>query len=210
MSAKGEDKTGGEPAKAGGGGEESLTALMKEKNYRQSYVIMKQNKQNGKTSSVQTGALSSTDGYEVLFACGSWCYRGSVQFNGLKVVLSELPVLIAALQKQQGTLRYYCNTVSVPADSYFKKPLDFMTEAANFFASQMTSQETEDELENLARQCPWINDDSSTTYFELVLDGVPQFMEDIRLIASKIYVRGQVIISIYTEGTLYFLLAPGE
>lgn len=45
---------------------------------------------------------------DVLFKCGNWCYKGAVQFNGLKFKLDEIPVIIPTLQRQQGSLRYYC------------------------------------------------------------------------------------------------------
>jgi hypothetical protein len=45
----------------------------------------------------------------VFFRCGNWCYKGLIQFNGLNIGLDDLSVLIPALQKQQGSLRYTCN-----------------------------------------------------------------------------------------------------
>lgn len=180
------------------GGLQPLDELLREKHYRQTYVIL-----NPK-------GRADVDGREVLFCCGNWSYRGVVQFNGLKVSLKELPVLIASLQKQQGILRYYANSNSIPVDSYFHEPLQLVNEAANFFGQQMTSEETEDELNRLSKSCPWINDDSSTTYFELSLDGVPKCMDNVSLIASKTYVRGLIIISVYFEGCMYYMLQAGE
>lgn len=190
-------KAGPADDKASGG--ESLTALMSEKSYSQTYVILDNKKK-----------AEGYEGNESLFKCGQWCYRGTVQFNGLKVVLKELPVLIAALQKQQGTLRYYCNSSAVPEESYFYKPMKFCTEASNFFGAQMSSRETEEELEKLSRELPGINDDAAVTFFELSLESTPSFLDDVKIIASKTYVRGLIIISVYTEGTLYFMIQPGE
>ena len=34
------------------------------------------------------GAEAKSEGQEVLFACGNWCYRGQIQFNNLKMNLS--------------------------------------------------------------------------------------------------------------------------
>ena len=42
------------------------------------------------------------DGNEVFFRCGNWCYKGRIQFNGLNISTADLPILIPALQKQQG------------------------------------------------------------------------------------------------------------
>ncbi len=68
--------------------------------YNQTYIIL--SKQNNTTASLPE------DGNEVLFRCGNWCYKGLVQFNGLKFNTEELPLLIPTLQRQQGSLRYYC------------------------------------------------------------------------------------------------------
>jgi len=68
--------------------------------YEQIYIILKS--ENAKAAKTE----ESTN--EVLFRCGNWCYRGMIQFNGLKLNTADLPVLIPALQKQQKALRYYC------------------------------------------------------------------------------------------------------
>jgi len=181
-----------------------LSELMQEKHYKQTYIILAPKKDAG------CSTRPELEGNEVLFCCGNWAYRGHVQFNGLKLNLKELPILIASLQKQQGTLRYYCNSSAVPTESYFHEPLNLMNESANFFGKEITSEETEDELQRLSKTCPWINDETSTTYFELGLDGTPQSMERVCLIASKTYVRGLIIISVYSEGSIYFMVQPGE
>ena len=180
-----------------------LSELMREKHYKQTYVIMS-------PKAKPTLAPLTEEGNEVLFQCGNWSYRGLVQFNELKLSLKNLPVLIASLQKQQGVLRYYCNSNAVPVDSYFHEPLNIMNEGANFFGKEITSEETELELQNLSKTCPWINDDSSTTYFELSLDRVPSSMDNVCLIASKTYVRGLIIISVYSEGSIYYMVQSGE
>ena len=45
---------------------------------------------------------------------GNWAYRGKIQFDGLKISTQDLPVIIPILQKQQGSLRYFCNAGAVP------------------------------------------------------------------------------------------------
>lgn len=68
--------------------------------YNQTYIVFSQDKDDERR----------TEGNEVLFRCGNWCYRGLVQFNGLKLCTEEIPVIVPALQKQQGSLRYYCTS----------------------------------------------------------------------------------------------------
>lgn len=72
--------------------------------YNQTYLIMKNNEDN------ESKANASSDGHEVFFRCGNWCYSGRIQFGSLTLSTAQLPVIIPTLQKQQGSLRYYCNS----------------------------------------------------------------------------------------------------
>lgn len=67
--------------------------------YNQSYVILEDD----------SDAKGTAEGHEVFFRCGNWCYKGLIQFTGLKIGIEELPVVIPTLQRQQGSLRYFCN-----------------------------------------------------------------------------------------------------
>lgn len=177
---------------------EPPSAKLLDEGYNQTYVIQ------------SNGSKMSQDDNEVLFRCGNWCYKGRVQFNGLKFSTAEVPVLIPTLQRQQGSLRYYCNAKNIPNESEYNSPLHFMEESLEFVASELTSTAVEKELHKMSQVFPWINDDTSNTYFELTIGNLPTYMEDIALIASKTYTRGLIIIAIYLERTIYFLIQEGE
>lgn len=66
--------------------------------YNQTYLVMNDSE------------CKNSEGREVFFRCGNWCYKGQVQFNGLKINTEELPILVPTLQRQQGSLRYFCNS----------------------------------------------------------------------------------------------------
>jgi len=156
-------------------------------------------------------ANEENESHEVFFRCGNWSYVGRIQFGQLKMCTSDLPVLVPALQKQQGSLRYYCHSSNVPKNSEFSQPLDFIYEAVDFFAREMVSDGVEKEIKKMASVFSWINDDSAATYFELgLVPDLPSYMDSISLIAAKTYTRGLVIITIFAEGCLYFVLASGE
>lgn len=70
--------------------------------YNQTYVIL--------SAPVDTDSKLYADSHEVFFRCGNWCYKGYIQFGGLSISTNDLPTLIPALQRQQGSLRYYCNS----------------------------------------------------------------------------------------------------
>jgi hypothetical protein len=71
--------------------------------YNQTYIIFPPS-----DSDEEKSTTTSTE-RDTFFRCGNWCYRGPIDFNGVTVGTSELPVLIPTLQRQQSSLRYYCN-----------------------------------------------------------------------------------------------------
>ena len=70
--------------------------------YNQTYIIMSRSSDNE--------SKLYADAHEVFFRCGNWCYKGFIQFGGLALSVADLPTLIPTLQRQQGSLRYYCNS----------------------------------------------------------------------------------------------------
>ena len=169
--------------------------------YNQTYVIMKNIKSEDK---------SSDEDNDVFFRCGNWCYKGQIQFNGLKIGTSDLPFLIPTLQKQQGSLQYYCSSLNVPSSSAFSEPLKFLRKATDFVGSEMISLPIEVELKKMANVFPWIDAEGAETYFELTLNDVPSCMDNVGIVASKTYTRGLIIISIFFEKTFYFVIQSGE
>ncbi len=97
--------------------------------YTQIYVVHARNNDSKEVESDETR--------EVLFRCGNWAYRGKIQFDGLKIGTPDLPVIIPILQKQQGSLRYFCNAGAVPESSDYYLPLEFLADAVDFFAVEM-------------------------------------------------------------------------
>jgi len=73
----------------------------------------------------------------------------------------------------------------------------------------LTSDSVEKELRTWSAVFPWIDDDTAATYFELVLEA-PPIMDSVALIASKKYINGLIIISIYCERCFYFIVQSGE
>jgi len=70
--------------------------------YNQTYIIF---------SNTSDHESKLSDGFHsVFFRCGNWCYKGQIQFNGLKMDTSNLPFLIPMLQRQQNSLKYYCTS----------------------------------------------------------------------------------------------------
>eukprot|EP01035_Chromulina_nebulosa_P034571 gene34571-46397_t len=181
----------------------SQAAKALDEGYTQTYLIM------AKPSS-SADSKSEIEADEVFFRCGNWCYKGLIQFGSLKVGVEDLPVLIPTLQRQQGSLRYYCTSKNVPADSMYAKPLLFLEDASEFVAKQILNENIDRELRKMASIFPWIDDDSASTYFELALGDLPAYMKHVGLIANKTYTRGLIIISIFFECTVYFLIQGGD
>ena len=174
----------------------TLAKALKNDGYNQTYIIQ---------SSSSVGDTSNNR--EVFFRCGNWCYKGKVQFNDLEISLSNITILVSTLQKQQTSLRFDCNAAELPTSSVYHDPLLFFNDSVQFISSELTSDETQNELERMTNIFPWINDaldgsddNNNKTYFELMLSEIPQHLKKVTLIASKTYVRGLVIVSVYFEG----------
>lgn len=95
-------------------------------------------------------------------------------------------------------------------DSDYYSPLTFLEDAVEFIASEIISESVDKELRKMSNVFPWIDDDSASTYFELALSNIPDCMKKISIIASKTYTRGLIIISVYFERTIYFVIQGGE
>lgn len=79
-----------------------------------------------------------------------------------------------------------------------------------FLAAELVSEAVDKELRKMSALFPWIDDDKAATYFELALGEVPAYMRSVSLIANKTYARGLIIISVYFERTVYFVVQGGE
>lgn len=89
-------------------------------------------------------------------------------------------------------------------------PMNFMEDALEFIAKEVTSEAVEKELRKMANVFSWIDDDSASTYFELSIGELPTYMNSVRIMASKTYARGLIIISIYFDRCIYCLIQDGE
>ena len=76
-------------------------------------------------------------------------------------------MVIPLLQRQQSRLHYYCNADCVPEQSNFHKPMSMLYEAAEFAAAELSSVAVSAELERLAGECTWLEEDSQKTFFEM-------------------------------------------
>ena len=194
-----------------------LDSLFEDTGYEQLYVVLKQTPRDLEAK--------RQEGHKVLFQCGKWCYTGTCDFGKLRSTPEHLPLLIPSLQRQQGSLRYFCNSSTIPAHSPFAAVVQCVHAAASFFAQQMVSEATERELTKLAQLFPWVDASSdgagtdtdgtgaaSSTYFELsaVAAQLPEDMQQVAILALKRYVRGLVVVSIYHAGTFYFMVQSGE
>jgi hypothetical protein len=98
---------------------------------------------------------------------------------------------------------------SISEHNDVSEPIEFVTNLCEFVAQEITSIHVENELKKWSSVFSWIDDDNASTYFELNLDP-PRCMKEVSLIASKTYSRGLIIIAIYCDATLYFILQAGE
>ena len=132
----------------------------------------------------------------------------ALQFNDLKLEVSDIPVIIPCLQRQQSSLRYYCKANSIPASSCFHDPLELFNAAREFCASEIVSDRMSREFEKWSALFPWIENEVGN-YFELSFERANS-MSKVAMICSKTYYRGLILISIYCNKSLYFVVQNGD
>jgi hypothetical protein len=189
-------------------GERPPTGLLS--GYTQTYLIWK-SKDFGAAVDDEGGGGKEADEqteHEVLFRCGNWCYTGHVVLRN-EIALEDMPVAIPLLQRQQSRLHYYCNAESIPPQSNFFQPMQFVYDGADFAARCLAADHVTDELGRLADVYEWMETDAGNTFFEMKADS-PPFMDDISLVCSKTYARGLIFVAVYFEGSFYFTVSEGE
>ncbi|KAJ1447725.1 hypothetical protein M885DRAFT_541742 [Pelagophyceae sp. CCMP2097] len=198
------------PAEPGPG--ETPSAAILEGAYNQTYLIrtsddVREHGGNGKEA--ESDDEAEYQERRVLFRCGNWCYTGHVTLESAKISLPELPRVIPALQRQQNRLHFYCNASTVPHESSFKAPMEYLAAAAEFAAGELSADHVHRELEKWGQVYSWMESEPQHIYFEL--QAAPaECMEGIALAATKTYARGLVIITVYHEGALYVVIQDGE
>ncbi|ETW07440.1 hypothetical protein H310_01954 [Aphanomyces invadans] len=155
---------------------------------------------------------SSTHLHEVLFRCGNWCYTGKVDLGDSEITLSDLPLVIPALQKQQGSLQFLCEWKQIPSTSPYAVPMETLYDAFDFIGTELASKSIEKKLMKAAQENAWVDDDGATdgkNFFELETGGFDCF-DGIDLVASKTFVRGLVLLVIYYRRSFYVVLQEGD
>jgi len=147
------------------------------------------------------------------FQVGNHCYSGEIQLSLQhafgRVILKDIPMLIPLIIKQQSALTYLCDASKVPVSNQFHVSLNEMEWARNFVVSELSSGSISSSMAKLATKHSWIDDDKSSTYFELIGDASSRFA-DILFIASRTHAQGLCFITIYFEGTIYVVLEDSE
>jgi hypothetical protein len=154
---------------------------------------------------------STSNIHEVLFRCGNWCYSGRVDLGNSALELADLPVVIPALQKQQGSLQYLCEWKAMPSSNPYTTPLETLYDVFDFIGSEFASERMEKKLMKAAEEFAWVDDDSgeAKNFFELQTGGYECF-EGVDLIASKTFVRGLMLLVIYYQRSFYIVLQEGD
>ncbi|KAF4324530.1 hypothetical protein BBO99_00001717 [Phytophthora kernoviae] len=154
---------------------------------------------------------------EVLFRFGNWCYNGHVDL-GPKLELSDIPIIIPMLRRQQSALTFMCEVSKMPATSLFTPSMEHLAEIVPPMQEEMSK--AEQFVQNLAQTGgsfvkssdnvgSWLEDDNVQCFFEIAMDKCAAF-QDVEAIASKIHVGGVVLVMLYYDYTFYVYLENGE
>lgn len=167
-------------AKSASGGQDELSPAKPEQGerpppgkllgYTQTYLVWK-DKDGSAPSQARDGdgkdATEDLCEHEVLFRCGNWCYTGHVVLNR-EIALSDTPLAIPLLQRQQSRLHYYCNADAIPAQSNFAKPMRLVYSAADYAHSALSADAVQAELGVWATVHDWMEDTANTFFGKLV------------------------------------------
>ncbi|KAG3114786.1 hypothetical protein PI124_g6446 [Phytophthora idaei] len=177
--------------------------------YNQTFLIRRTPRAEGSTN---TPSLR-----EVLFRFGNWCYNGHVDL-GPKLELSDIPVIIPMLRRQQNALTFMCEASKMPATSLFTPSMEHLAEVVPAMQEEMAK--AEQFVQNLAQSGgsfvkskgnvgSWLEDDNVECFFEIATDKCAAF-QDVEAIASKIHIGGVVLVLLYYDFTFYVYLENGE
>ncbi|ETI56696.1 hypothetical protein F441_00850 [Phytophthora nicotianae CJ01A1] len=177
--------------------------------YNQTFLIRRTPRAEGSTN---TPSLR-----EVLFRFGNWCYNGHVDL-GPKLELSDIPVIIPMLRRQQSALTFMCEASKMPATSLFTPSMEHLAEVVPAMQEEMSK--AEQFVQNLAQSGgsfvkskgdvgSWLEDDNVECFFEIAMDKCAAF-QDVEAIASKIHIGGVVLVLLYYDFTFYVYLENGE
>lgn len=154
---------------------------------------------------------------EVLFRFGNWCYNGHVDL-GPKLELSDIPIIIPMLRRQQSALTFMCEVSKMPATSLFTPSMEHLANIVPPMQEEMSK--VEQFVQTLAQTGgsfvngsgnvgSWLEDDDVECFFEIAMDKCAAF-QDVEAIASKIHIGGVVLVMIYYDFTFYVYLENGE
>lgn len=147
--------------------------------------------------------------YKVLFQCGNWCYSGNIKLNEENLVISKLTEIITNIQKQQSSLRFYCDTKNLKNELEFAVQVRFIAKSYDIFNQYITSTQVEGRFAELLETNDWL-DIQNGCFFELRCNYIPQEVSDSILIIRKSYNKGLITTIAYYDDSTYVVLQPGE
>lgn len=86
----------------------------------------------------------------------------------------------------------------VPEECTFFEPLRRFNDTVDFLVDELVGDRITEAISNGARVFKWINDVEAKTHFELQTNGYAG-LEQTEAIASKLYCRGLIFITIYFQ-----------
>jgi len=82
------------------------------------------------------------------------------------ISLSDMPMCVPLLQRQQSRLHYYCNADGVPRQSSFSAPMQLVYDVADYAADCLSSDALSAELSEASDANAWMDDDKHTFFGE--------------------------------------------
>jgi hypothetical protein len=168
---------------------------------------------------VQTYCVHKAVGDEaarnVIFRFGSWCYDGKVEL-GPSLHLADIPMLIPRLRMQQQQMQFTCEVTQMPEDSPYLPAMERIAQLSDIIQSEIVNAEGV-LIELIAKSAAmgedvscWDEESDGPNYFFEFLSVPDPALAAVDIIASKVYVKGVVLVMIYCNGSHFVTVADGE
>jgi hypothetical protein len=148
---------------------------------------------------------------QVYFCGGGHCYNGMLPID-YRLTRHNIPSAITHVASKLDDLDLLADGVSeIPVTSSFYKPAHHLQEVAEFIAEELPSKRVTAALE-IFRSLGY-DDERSGSFFQLTTHGpaaLAEQMKDVELAASKIIVRGLVMLVVFFESAYYVSIAEGQ
>lgn len=130
-----------------------------------------------------------------------------------RMTFSGVSTVLPSIEERQSQLEFIGSVDSLPLGSPFTEAVQAILTTVEEAADELSGDFVAKALGNVGAVFDWIDDDASTTYFELRLGATNTAragLAGVEAAACKVYMQSLLLTVLYFEETFYFLLAEAD